>query len=617
MMPPQRGFLPLAALCAIAGSLPFLFGLPGDFIFDDIPNIVQNGTLQLNSLAPSALLDVLFYGQLSGQTRILPTLSFALNNYMGHGFDPLIFKATNLAIHAVTTLALALLLRNLLLTAGVAQRRAHWAALALALAWAMHPLQVSAVLYVVQRLQTMATLFLVLALLSYLSARRAQMEGNSGRSSWLFTSLLWMMALSCKEDAILLPAYTLAMELTVLRFRAADPALARKLQQGYRLATALGIAAYAFVIVPHFWAWDAYAGRNFSSIERLLSQGRVLCMYVGQILLPLPSHMSFYYDWLQPSRGLLQPWTTLPAWGLLLVLLGTAWHLRKLRPFFSLGVFLFFAGHLVTSNVIGLELAFEHRNHFPMIGIVLAVGDLLALAATTRLNLRITASAATCALLLIALGVTTAVRAESWRSGLSIAQTSTQIAPTSARAWNSLCLTWFDLGGGTKHGNPNLDKAIAACNKGSEVDENSILGLTNVISFKIMQGSITSADWEHYLRELRRVPMTAENAKAIWVILNRARDGMPVDGDRMFEAIEITNQRHPFDTIESAAIGYFITGNTRQPEKAYPYFAYAIQTAKDPSFGPGIIEELRKDGHSVMANKLDAAHKDQDQPASP
>ncbi len=368
----QRRFLLLALLCVAAATLPFLFGLPGDFIFDDVPNIVQNGTLQLHSLTPSSLLDVLLYGQLSGQTRILPTLTFALDYYLGNGFNPLIFKVTNLAIHAATTLVLAFLMRNLLLLTDVTKRQAHWTALALALVWAIHPLQVSSVLYVVQRLQTMATLFLVLALLSYLSARQAQMEGNSGRRGWLFTGLLWMMALSCKEDAILLPVYTLALELTVLRFRAADPALTRKFQKSYRLAAALGAAAFFLVIVPHFWAWDAYSGRNFSSAERLLSQGRILCMYLWQILVPLPSHMPFYYDWLPPSRGLLHPWTTLPAWGLLLTLLGVAWHLRQRRPIFSLGIFLFFAGHFVTSNVIGLELAFEHRNHFPLIGIVLA-----------------------------------------------------------------------------------------------------------------------------------------------------------------------------------------------------------------------------------------------------
>ena len=608
MMPPQRKFLPYALLCAIAASLPFLLGLPGDFIFDDIPNIVENWAVALNSLSPADLANVMLYGQISGQSRILPTLTFALNHYMGHGFDPLIFKATNLAIHTVTTLALAFLFRNLLLVSGIEQQRARWAALVLAMAWAMHPLQVSSVLYVIQRLQTMATLFLVLALLSYLSARRAQMEGRSGRTGWMFTGLLWAMALSCKEDAILLPIYTLALELTVLRFRAADPSLARNLQRGYHFAAAAGIAAYLFVIVPHYWTWDTYPGRNFSSFERLLTQGRVLCMYLWEIVAPLPSNMPFYYDWLQTSRGLLQPWTTLPALGFLLALLATAWRMRNRRPLFSLGIFLFFSGHFVTSNVISLELAFEHRNHFPLIGIVLAIGDLFLLVAD-RLSLRSITSRAACGLLLAILAISTAVRAHSWSSSLSVAQTSTLIAPMSARAWNSLCLTWFDLGGGTKHGNTNLEKAIAACSKGAEVDKNSIIGLTNVISFKIMQDTITATDWDHYIAQLRRVPMTRENASSIWVILNRVRDGMPIDGDRMFEAIEIVNHRQPFGTIESAAIGYFILGNTQHPDKAYPYFEHAARTAQDPSFATGIIEELRKQGRSEWADHLETAQR--------
>src|SRR3546814_16465102 len=88
--------------------------------------------------------------------------------------------------------------------------------------------------------------------------------------------------------------------------------------------------------------------------------------------------MPFYYDWLQPSRGLLQPWTTLPAIGVVLGLLGLAWHLRSRWPLFALGVFLFFASHFIASNVIPLELAFEHRNHFALIRAVLAVGSLLA-----------------------------------------------------------------------------------------------------------------------------------------------------------------------------------------------------------------------------------------------
>src|SRR5690606_30189310 len=110
----------------------------------------------------------------------------------------------------------------------------------------------------------------------------------------------------------------------------------------------------------------------------LLTQPRVLCMYLGQILWPLPQHMPFYYDWVQPSRSLLQPWTTAPAIATLSALLALAWWARVRQPLFALGVFLFFAAHTITSNVVALELAFEHRNHFALIGAVLAVGSVLS-----------------------------------------------------------------------------------------------------------------------------------------------------------------------------------------------------------------------------------------------
>lgn len=600
-----RWFLLLCCLCTLLISLPFLPGLPGGFILDDIANIVENTGIQLQSLHPQAVLDAAFSTQIGGHTRVLPTLTYALDYYRGHGLDPETFKITNIAIHALTTLVLAFFLRNLLLIAGTHPARAGWAALGMALAWALHPLQVSSVLYVVQRMQTMATLFILLALWSYLHARKAQMAGISGRTSWMLTGLLWVLAIACKEDAVLLPAYMLALELTVLRFRAADPGFARKLRRGYLFMTTLGVLAFLLVAAPHYWSRGiAESGRDFSSAERVLTQGRVLCMYLWEILLPLPAHMPFYYDWVQPSRGLLQPWTTLPSWLLLIALLGTAWRLRHNRPLFALGMFLFFAGHFITSNVIPLELAFEHRNHFPLIGIVLAVYDLLALLAS-RYNIRAPAYATAYVLLLVTLASATAVRAHSWNSTFAVARTSTQIAPMSARSWNSLCLAWLDLGGGPKRDNPNLDKALAACNKGVEVGKDSIVGMANVIAIKTIQGSITSADWDRYLDQLRTSPMTGENAFTIWVVLNRARDGMPVDGERMFEAIEITDQRRPFTTVAAAAIGYFILGHTQQPDKAYPYFERAIKTTRDPVFIKGIIEDIRKEGHPDWADKLE------------
>src|SRR5690606_16095200 len=169
----------------------------------------------------------------SGNMRTLPTVTFAIDYWRGGGADPPTFKTTNILIHALTALALAWFFRALLLAAAVPAGRVQWAAPALALAWALHPLQVSSVLYAVQRLQTMGTLFLVLALIAYLAARRAQVDGQPSRTAWLLAALCWVAAMSCKEDSVLLPAYALALELTVLRFAAAEERTARLLRRGY------------------------------------------------------------------------------------------------------------------------------------------------------------------------------------------------------------------------------------------------------------------------------------------------------------------------------------------------------------------------------------------------
>src|SRR5690606_3329953 len=116
------------------------------------------------------------------------------------------------------------------------------------------------------------------------------------------------------------------------RFGAADASLRRRLRSGYLLGMLAGTMLYVLWVIPNHWNWQAYTARDFSTPERLLTQARVLCMYLWQIVLPLPSNMPFYYDWLQPSRSLLHPWTTLPAILLLAALLVLAWRLRTRSP---------------------------------------------------------------------------------------------------------------------------------------------------------------------------------------------------------------------------------------------------------------------------------------------
>ena len=98
--------------------------------------------------------------------------------------------------------------------------------------------------------------------------------------------------------------------------------------------------------------------------------------------------------------------------------------------------------------------------------------------------------------------------------------------------------------------------------------------------------------------------MTPDNAAAIWVILNRVRDGAKLDTGRILQAIEMINKRVKPRPIESAAFGYFILGNTSKPERAYAYFAQAVRTTTDPAFATSLAEDLRKEGKPDWAARL-------------
>ena len=598
-------FLLASLVIALFAGLLFTPGLPGEFIFDDVPNITTNEALHLTQLNAESLAKVLTGLQLSGTTRSLPMLTFAIDYWRADGPAPGAFKTSNIFLHAVTALALAWFFRSLLLTAGVNRARVRWIAPLLALAWAAHPLQVSSVLYVVQRLQTMGTLFLVLALWTYLQARQAQIQGRSGRTKILLTLLLWVVAMGCKEDSALLPIYTLAMELTLLRFASADQRQASLLRRGYLLAALIGTAVYLFVIVPHFWEGKAYLGRDYTASERLLTQGRVLCLYLWQILLPLPGHMPFYYDWIQPSRSLLHPWTTLPAIATVLALLGLAWHLRARWPLFSFGIFLYFGAHFIASNVIGLELAFEHRNHFALIGAVLALGSLLAHAAY-RLRLRPSLQVISCAIALVALSSSTLFRAQTWASNEGIARQATERASGSGRAWTQLCASYFNAGGGAVQGNPRLDEAISTCSAGSVAAPDSLNSQTLLIVLKSLKGSVTPQDWDSLQRRMETVPMTSDNARIFMILTFHARKGVQMDKKELVETFSGLLHRKALGAFNAAAVGYFIMDDLSEPELALPYFEAAIN-ANPPSdpFPQQLGAELRQKGRPDLAETID------------
>lgn len=430
-MTPHRLANPFfGALLVLAIVAVYWPGRHGGFVFDDFPNIVENVALHVDSLLPTEWLAATFSSPASAFQRPLAMLTLAINHYFT-GLDPMPMKLVNIGIHAANALLVFVLVRRLLASAApdASARRRAWAARFVAAAWALHPLQLMAVLYVVQRMESLSHLFVLAGLVAYVAGRQRQLDGKAG-GALILGGIVGGAALGvlAKESAALLPVYTLALELCVFRFRGRSLRQARLLLAMYAGGLVLpGVAGLA-------WIWPQVAGvfasRDFGLDERLLTEARVLVDYLRWTLLPDPRVLSLYHDDYVVSRGLLDPISTLASVAIMAVLVASATWLRKRRPVAAVGIAWFLSAHLLTATIIPLELVYEHRNYFASLGVMLVLADLLVLLPRNRAAVPTFVAAA----MVLLFALATSLRAQEWRDPFTFAQSESLKHPTSPRA---------------------------------------------------------------------------------------------------------------------------------------------------------------------------------------
>ena len=118
---------------------------------------------------------------------------------------------------------------------------------------------------------------------------------------------------------------------------------------------------------------DSYAMREFSPLERLLTQARALTDYLAAGLWPASARLGLFHDDYPLSRGLLDPPGTLVSIVILGISLSAALAARRRQPVLAMAILWFLGGHSLESSILGLELYFEHRNYLPLYGPLLAV----------------------------------------------------------------------------------------------------------------------------------------------------------------------------------------------------------------------------------------------------
>jgi tetratricopeptide (TPR) repeat protein len=346
--------------------------LRGEFLFDDIPGIVESQAIKgawpaLRSLfAPEGLLT----------GRPLTTLTFAAN-YAAGRLDPLGYHAVNLLLHLGVVLLAALLTRRVAALAG-AERPGRIAA-GVAGLFAVHPLHSQAVSYVSQRSELLASGLYVATLLLLLARDPGVRPRPWGL--WLAAALTFLLGFAAKPIILTLPAALLAIHLAAAPEPSGSRAWRRVLPVCGAFAVAATLVSAALLAALRGSAHAGISVAGTGPWRYFLTQLRACVVYLR--LLAWPAGQSA--DWTFPtSPGLADPATLGAALAISALVAAAAWLLlwgrRTAGPggaaarLAGLGLAWFFILLAPTSSFVPLaDNLVEHRAYLASWGVILAV----------------------------------------------------------------------------------------------------------------------------------------------------------------------------------------------------------------------------------------------------
>jgi protein O-mannosyl-transferase len=426
-------------LCAlsIAVFLVYFQGLGSQFQFDDHPNIIENVNLQIKAFTLENIVRATLSGYSGLLGRPVSMLSFALNHYWS-GLSPFAYKLTNVVIHSLNSFGIYCLCLLLL-----KQAKSHNAVLisfCVALAWAVHPINLTSVLYIVQRMTSLSASFVILGMILYLYAKIALHKGNIKSGIFYLAGVCFsaLYAVLSKENGALIFIYLLLIELVFFRDFWSNK---REIRFATFIFFAITVVAplllvCGYTLIKPEWITAGYAGTAYSLTERLLTELRVVWCYAKWIILPDNQSLGLFHDDIAISHGLFDE--TLP------ILAGLAhfsviaglillWFKSKL-PLFIFGCAFFYSTQLMESTILPLELVHEHRNYLSSFGLLFALFSIcFGLIENEKLKKPIQAGIAT---YIVFLAILTCQRAATWGNGLESALIEIAHHPQSAQNQN-------------------------------------------------------------------------------------------------------------------------------------------------------------------------------------
>lgn len=320
-------------------------------------------------------------------TRKISYLSFVINQKIDP-FDPTNFRIFNITIHifnAILVYIIVLISFRFLNFREPFSNFQIFAAFVSSIIFALHPLNINAVSYIIQRMASLATFFVLLSLIFYALACK---QDKSIKKFFLFFSafLLLILGFLAKENAVVAVPLILLYDYFFVSYNNNDAFKKRLLFVFVSALFALAVVSYfvpihkvAFDVLKSFLeiskplsfkAWMA-KDVHWSPIEHILTEFRVVSRYLFLFIIPLPQLLVFDWWGFNVSKSLFEPLTTFISVIFVFSLIIFSIIFRKKFPFLSFGILWYFTAISLESFIaIGSDFYFEHRNYLPLSGLI-------------------------------------------------------------------------------------------------------------------------------------------------------------------------------------------------------------------------------------------------------
>ena len=363
-------------------------GLGGPFIFDDIANFQSLMQLDKHNTF-NRIYQFILTGNAGPLGRPVSLLSFMINDNAWPS-SPWSFKYTNMLIHLLNGVLIFIFCIQLSRLTNTIQKQRFLIAGIVTTIWLIHPMQTSTVLYVIQRMTQLSTLFMLASIICFLHGRRLLSLSKKIKKAYLIMSsgivFFGTAAIFSKETGILIVLFIGVIEYCLLQNINA-PNSYKWWKRIFIIIPSTVILAAFIVKFPAFY--NGHSVRDFTMYERVLTETRILCDYLYKIFIPRSGGSGLFYDDYVKSTGLLKPFHTILSVITIISLLIIGLAFRNRYRLFSFAILWFFAGHILESTIVPLELYFEHRNYLSMLGPIILISSIITIPNKNKLLLAI------------------------------------------------------------------------------------------------------------------------------------------------------------------------------------------------------------------------------------